>query len=80
MLCLHNQDSLFSKTKQYAWTDNIKIYKKRALFTDILKDFNGYNVVIEMIDVKDAMYVCCFCNNGISAHPLKFDDNGILVL
>ena len=27
-----------------------------------------------MIVVKDVMYVCYFCNDGISAYPLKFDD------
>ncbi len=39
-----------------------------------MKDFKSYNGVVGMIDVKDVMYVCYFCNYGISAYPVKFDD------
>ena len=74
VLSLFNQDNPFSETQQYARTGNMKIYKKRASFTDILKDFKNQNVVAGMIDVKNVMYVCYFCNDGISAYPLKFDD------
>ena len=74
VLSLFNQDNPFSETQQYARTGNMKIYKKRASFTDILKDFMRHNVVAGMIDVKNVMYVCYFCNDGISAYPLKFDD------
>ncbi len=70
-MSLHNKGNPFSETQQYARTGNMKINKKRALFTGILKDFNSQNVIVEMIDVKDVMYVCYFCNGGISAYPLK---------
>ncbi len=52
----------------------MKVYKKRASFTEILKDFKSHNVVVGMIDVKNVIYVCYFCNDGISVYPLKFDD------
>ena len=74
VLSLFNQDNPFFETQQYARTGNMKIYKKKPSFTDILKDFNSHNVVVGMIDVKDVIYVCYFCNDGISAYPLKFDD------
>ncbi len=74
VLSVFNQDNPFSESQQYARTGNMKIYKKRASFTDILKDFNSHNVVVGMIEVKDVMYVCYFFNDGISAYPLKFDD------
>ena len=59
----------------------MKIYKKRDSFNDILKDFKSHNVVAGMIDVKDVMYVCYFCNDGISAYPLKMTrwDFGLVI-
>ena len=44
VLSLFNQDNPFSETQQYARIGNMKIYKKRASFPDILKDFNSHNV------------------------------------
>ncbi len=74
MLSLYSKHNPFSETQQYAQTGNIKIYKRSASFTYILEYFNNHNVVVGMIDVKDVMYVSYFCNDGISAYPLKFDD------
>ena len=47
----------------------MKIYKRRASFTFILKDFNSHNLVVGMIDEKDVLYVCYFCNVGIFHTP-----------
>ena len=60
----------------------MKVYKKRASFTEHLKDFNSYNVVVGMVDVKDVMYVCYFCNDGNSTYPSNLmtrQDFGLVV-
>ena len=82
VLSLFNQDNRFSEAQQYARTGNMKIYKKRVSFTDILKDFNSHNIVVGMIDMSNVIYVCYFCNDGISAHPSNLmtrQDSGLVI-
>ena len=82
VLFLFNQDNPFSEAQQYARTGNMKIYNKRASFTDILKDFKSHNVVVGMIDLKNVMYVCYFCNDGIShthSNLMTMRDFGLVI-